>query len=216
MEKRKLGTTTFELSPVGFGTWAIGGSNWSHGWGPQDDRQSMEAIERAVELGVNWIDTAAVYGLGHAETLVGQAVAGMRAKPLIFTKCSLVWDKNRVLSNSLRADSIRRECEESLERLKLDAIDLYQIHWPNPEEDIEEGWAEMARLQEEGLVRHIGVSNFSVEQMRRAMKIAPIASLQPPYSMLRRAVETDILPFCLRHGIGVLPKIGRASCRERV
>ncbi len=204
MNTRRLGTTNLHITPVGFGSWAIGGENWSHGWGPQDDSKAIAAIEKAVELGVNWIDTAAVYGLGHAEKLVARALEGMTRKPLIFTKCSLVWDHNRRIGNSLKADSIRRECEASLERLKLDAIDLYQIHWPNPDHDIEEGWLTMAELKEEGLVRHIGVSNFDAGQMRRAMAVAPVESLQPPYSMLRRAIETEILPFCLENEIGVI------------
>ena len=193
-----------QLTPIGFGSWAIGGGNWEYGWGAQDDGDAIGAIERAVELGVNWIDTAAVYGLGHSEELVARAVAGMKERPYIFTKCSLVWDKERKVGNSLKADSVRRECEGSLKRLKVDAIDLYQIHWPNPEADIEEGWQELARLQEEGLVRHIGVSNFTVDQLRRIMAIAPVASLQPPYSMLRPAIEAELLPFCLEHNIGVI------------
>jgi aryl-alcohol dehydrogenase-like predicted oxidoreductase len=204
MQTRQLGSTDMQITPIGFGTWAIGGGEWAHGWGAQDDLNSVEAIRRAVELGINWIDTAAVYGLGHAETIVGQAIAGMQHKPFIFTKCSLVWDENRQIGNSLKAASVRRECEDSLKRLGLDAIDLYQIHWPNPEDEIEEGWTEMAKLKEEGLVRHIGVSNFSVEQMRRIQGIAPIATLQPPYSMLRRAIEAEILPFCKEHNIGVI------------
>lgn len=204
MEKRRLGTTDMEITPVGFGCWAIGGAHWAYGWGAQSDRDAVEAIEKAVELGINWIDTAAVYGLGHAEELVGKALRGLSEKPFVFTKCGLVWDENRAISNDLRAESIRRECEASLQRLGTDRIDLYQIHWPNPDAEIEEGWREMARLQEEGLVRHIGVSNFNVPQMQRAATIAPIASLQPPYSMLRRAIETEILPYCEQHQIGVI------------
>ena len=204
MKKRRLGTTDMEITPVGFGCWAIGGANWAYGWGSQSDRDAIEAIEKAVELGINWIDTAAVYGLGHAEELVGNALRGLDEKPFVFTKCGLVWDENRAIGNNLKADSIRRECEASLQRLGTDRIDLYQIHWPNPDAEIEEGWREMARLQEEGLVRHIGVSNFNVAQMERAASIAPIASLQPPYSMLRRAIETEILPWCEQHDIGVI------------
>lgn len=204
MEKRRLGTTDMEITPVGFGCWAIGGGNWAYGWGAQSDRDAIEAIEKAVELGVNWIDTAAVYGLGHAEQLVGQALRSLDEKPFVFTKCGLVWDDARAIGNNLRADSIRRECEASLQRLGTDYIDLYQIHWPNPDAEIEEAWREMARLQQEGLVRHIGVSNFNVEQMQRAAAIAPIASLQPPYSMLRRAIETEILPWCEQRQIGVI------------
>ena len=204
MQKRELGNTGMQITPVGFGSWAIGGDNWQFGWGSQDDGDAIAAIERAVELGINWIDTAAVYGLGHSEELVAKAVAGMKDRPWIFTKCSLVWDARRQMSNSLKADSIRRECEASLKRLNVDAIDLYQIHWPNPEADLEEGWQEMARLKEEGLVRHIGVSNFSVDQLRRIIPIAPVATLQPPYSMLRPAIEQTLLPFCLEQNIGVI------------
>lgn len=204
MEKRLLGTTDMEITPVGLGCWAIGGGNWAYGWGSQSDRDAVEAIEKAVELGINWIDTAAVYGLGHAEELVGKALRGLKEKPFVFTKCGLVWNDARTISNNLKADSIRRECEASLQRLGTDRIDLYQIHWPNPDAKIEEAWQEMAQLLEEGLVRHIGVSNFNIAQMQRAAAIAPIASLQPPYSMLRRAIETEILPYCEQHQIGVI------------
>lgn len=204
MEKRKFGTTGMEITPIGFGSWAIGGENWSHGWGPQDNNKAVEAIERALELGINWIDTAAVYGLGHSEKLVAKALEGIAEKPYIFTKCSLVWDSERNISNSLKRDSIWRECESSLMRLKTDSIDLFQIHWPSPDEDIEEGWRAMAELKEEGLVKHIGVSNFNAEQMKRAQSIEPVESLQPPYSMLRRGIEQEILPFCMEHDIGVI------------
>ena len=204
MQTRQLGNTDMHITPIGFGSWAIGGSIWAYGWGAQDDGDAVGAIDRALELGINWIDTAAVYGLGHSEELVGKAVAGLQKKPFIFTKCALAWDEGRQISNSLKADSIKRECEGSLKRLGVDAIDLYQIHWPNPDVDIEEGWQEMASLQEQGLVRHIGVSNFNVEHLRRIMPIAPIASLQPPYSMLRPAIEKEILPFCMEHNIGVI------------
>ena len=205
MQKKQLGNTDMQITPIGFGSWAIGGADWAYGWGTQDDGDAIAAIEHAVELGINWIDTAAVYGLGHSEELVGKAVARMKQKPYIFTKCSMVWDSvTRQVGYSLKADSIRRECEASLKRLRVDAIDLYQIHWPNPDADLEKGWGEMARLQEEGLVRHIGVSNFSVDQLRRVLSIAPVASLQPPYSMLRPAVEKELLPFCLEQNIGVI------------
>ena len=204
MQKRELGNTGMQITPVGFGSWAIGGDNWQFGWGAQDDGDAIAAIERAVELGINWIDTAAVYGLGHSEELVAKAVAGMKNRPWIFTKCSLVWDARRQMGNSLKAHSIRRECEASLKRLNVDAIDLYQIHWPNPDVDVEEGWQEMARLKEEGLVRHIGVSNFSVDQLRRITPIAPVATLQPPYSMLRPAIEQTLLPYCQEQNIGVI------------
>jgi len=204
MHKRVLGNTDMRITPIGFGSWAIGGGGWAYSWGEQDDGDAVEAIQRAVELGVNWIDTAAVYGLGHSEELVARAVAGMKHKPYIFTKCSLVWNEQRQITNNLKPESIRRECEASLKRLQVDAIDLYQLHWPNPEADMEAGWQEMARLREEGLVRHIGVSNFSVAQLQRVMAIAPAASVQPPYSMLRPAAEVELLPFCLEHNIGVI------------
>ncbi|NTV25119.1 MAG: aldo/keto reductase [Chlorobiaceae bacterium] len=204
MEMRILGRTGLEISALGMGTWAIGGTGWAYSWGSQDDGEGIAAIRRAVDLGMNWIDTAAVYGLGHAEELVGKAIKGLPDPPCIFTKCSLVWDHERKISNRLSAASVRRECEESLQRLGVDAIDLYQIHWPNPEEEIEEGWEEMARLKRAGLVRHIGVSNFSVDQMARAEAIAPVETLQPPYSMLRRAVEQEILPWCQQRDVGVI------------
>ncbi|MEI8186036.1 MAG: aldo/keto reductase [Chlorobiaceae bacterium] len=204
MQTRKLGNTDMYITSIGFGSWAIGGSNWAYSWGAQDDSDAIGAIERAVGLGINWIDTAAVYGLGHSEELVAKALAGIKKKPFIFTKCSLVWNHENQISSSLKADSVRRECEESLKRLDVDAIDLYQIHWANPDVDIEEGWEEMVRLKEDGLVRYIGVSNFSVEQLRRIMSIAPVASLQPPYSILRPAIEHELLPFCMEHNIGVI------------
>ena len=192
------------LTPIGFGAWAIGGGNWDFGWGPQDDRESVAAIERALQGGVNWIDTAAIYGLGHSEEIVAKALAHSAKKPYVFSKCSMRWDKNRQIYRSLKKDSVREEVENSLRRLKLDAIDLYQVHWPDPEAEIEEGWETMARIKEEGKVRYIGVSNFNVQQMERALKIAPITSLQPPYSLLDRRVEKEILPFCKAHNIGVI------------
>jgi aryl-alcohol dehydrogenase-like predicted oxidoreductase len=204
MQTRRFGNTDMDITPIGFGSWAIGGGNWEFAWGPQDEREAIAAIERAVDLGLNWIDTAAVYGLGHSEELVGQAIRGMSQKPLIFTKCSMIWDDNRQIHRSLKAASVRRECEASLKRLGVDVIDLYQIHWPNPDEDIEEGWQTLARLKEQGKVRWIGVSNFNIDQMRRAQSIAPISSLQPPYSLLNRGVEDEILIFCAENNIGVI------------
>jgi aryl-alcohol dehydrogenase-like predicted oxidoreductase len=204
MQTRPFGNTDMEITPIGFGSWAIGGGNWEFAWGPQDEREAIAAIERAVDLGMNWIDTAAVYGLGHSEELVGQAIRGMSQKPLVFTKCSMIWDDNRQIHRSLKAESVRRECEASLKRLGVDAIDLYQIHWPNPDDDIEEGWQALARLKEQGKIRWIGVSNFNVDQMRRAQAIAPISSLQPPYSLLNRGVEDEILIFCAENNIGVI------------
>lgn len=194
------------ITPVGFGAWAIGGAGYAFGWGPQKDQESIEAIHRALELGVNWIDTAAVYGLGHSEEVVARALNEWSGeRPYVFTKCGQNWDEQGNIYRSLRADSIRKECEDSLRRLQVDAIDLYQIHWPteDPAEN-REGWETLVQLQEEGKVRWIGLSNWSVEQMRRAQEIAPITSLQPPYSLLRRGIEEDILPFCLDEGIGVI------------
>ena len=211
MQTRQLGNSDLQITPVGFGAWAIGGGDWSFAWGPQDDTESVAAIHEALDLGVNWIDTAPVYGLGHSEEVVGKALAGRASRPLIFTKCGRVWDETRAIGKRLKAESIRAECEASLRRLGVDTIDLYQIHWPEPDEDVEEGWAELARLQQEGKVRWIGVSNFSVPQMKRAAAIAPITSLQPPYSMLRREVEAEILPYAREHGIGVIAYSPMAS-----
>lgn len=203
MKMRRLGNTDMHITPLGLGAWAIGGGGWSFGWGPQDDKESIITIKRALDLGINWIDTAAVYGLGHSEEIVGKAIKG-REKPLIFTKCSLIWDDSGEIRNSLKAASIRREVEASLRRLDIDVIDLYQIHWPNPDPDIEEGWSTLAELKQEGKIRAIGVSNFNVEQMRRAQKIAPIDSLQPPYSLIQPDIERESLSFCLEHHIGVI------------
>jgi aryl-alcohol dehydrogenase-like predicted oxidoreductase len=204
MQTRQLGKTDLFITPLGFGSWAVGGGGWQFGWGSQDDRDSIAAINRALDLGVNWIDTAAVYGLGHSEEVVGWALKQRAERPYIFTKCSMVWDQEGTISHSLKRDSIRREVEESLFRLQVDAIDLYQIHWPNPETDIEEGWSTLSDLKREGKVRYIGVSNFNVEQLQRAMAIAPIDSLQPPYSLIHPDVENEILPFCEENGIGVI------------
>lgn len=203
MQKSLLGKTDMEITPLGLGTWAMGGGQWQFGWGPQDDLESIKAIKRGLSLGINWIDTAASYGLGHAEEIVGEAIKG-REKPYIFTKCSLVWDQHNEIHHSLKADSIQREVEASLKRLGIDAIDLYQIHWPNPDPDIEEGWSKLVDLKKQGKVRHIGVSNFSLEQIQRAERIAPVETVQPPYSLINRSVEKDILPYCEQHNIGVL------------
>lgn len=201
---RRLGNSDLELTAIGFGAWAIGGGNWDFAWGPQDDNESIAAIHRALDLGINWIDTAAIYGLGHSEEMVGRALKGSQHKPLVFTKCSMRWHEDRTIFRSLKAASVAEELEGSLRRLGVETIDLYQIHWPNPEEEIEEGWEALARLREQGKIRWIGVSNFSVEQMKRVQKIAPITSLQPPYSMLRRAIEAEILPFAEENRIGVI------------
>lgn len=204
MRRRRLGNTDLELSTVGFGAWAMGGGGWSFGWGAQDDDESVAALKRALDLGVNWIDTAAIYGLGHSEEVVGRFLKGMSEKPIVATKCGLVWDEKGDITSSLKRDSVRRELEASLKRLGLDCVDLYQMHWPQPEEDIEEGWSAMAGLVKEGKARHIGVSNFSVEQMRRAQAVHPVASLQPPYSMIVRGVERDVLGHCGRESVGVV------------
>jgi aryl-alcohol dehydrogenase-like predicted oxidoreductase len=204
MQKKRLGNSDMEITPIGVGAWAMGGGEWTFGWGPQDDNQSIAAIHAMLDRGVNWIDTAAVYGLGHSEEVVARALAGRPKRPYIFTKCSLVFNEKREISNSLKADSIRRECEASLRRLKVDAIDLYQIHWPNPDPDIEEGWGAMAKLKGEGKVRWIAVSNFNATQMERCRAIAPVTSLQPPYSAISPEIEDEILPYCQKHGIGVI------------
>jgi aryl-alcohol dehydrogenase-like predicted oxidoreductase len=201
---RTLGNSDLRLTQIGFGAWAIGGGNWEFGWGAQDDAESINAIHRALDRGINWIDTAAVYGLGHSEEIVGRALKSTSHKPLVFTKCSMRWHEDRSIYRSLKAASLAEELENSLRRLGIERIDLYQIHWPNPETEIEEGWEALARFREQGKIRWIGVSNFSVEQMKRAQKIAPITSLQPPYSMLRRAIEAEILPFTQANGIGVI------------
>jgi aryl-alcohol dehydrogenase-like predicted oxidoreductase len=204
MHTRQLGKSDMHITPIGLGTWAIGGGNWEFGWGSQDDDASIATIHRALDLGINWIDTAAVYGLGHSEEIVGRALKGRSDRPFIFTKCSLVWNDRREVSNSLKEQSLRREVENSLRRLQTDTIDLYQIHWPDPEPDIEEGWSALAKFKDEGKVRYIGVSNFTIEQMQRAQKIAPITSLQPPYSLIDSAIEHDILPYCQERHIGVI------------
>jgi aryl-alcohol dehydrogenase-like predicted oxidoreductase len=207
MQTRQLGNSDLQITPVGFGAWAIGGSGWQFSWGSQDDDDSIAAIHRALELGVNWIDTAAVYGLGHSEEVLARALRSWGGpKPYVFTKCGLSWDKSGTIQKLLRRDSIRKEVENSLRRLSLEAIDLYQIHWPpDPDsEELEEGWSTLADLKREGKVRWIAASNFNVDQLRRAEKIAPVTSLQPPYSLIHREVEEDILPYCLRKGIGVI------------
>jgi aryl-alcohol dehydrogenase-like predicted oxidoreductase len=208
-----LGKSGLDITRVGFGAWAIGGGGWEMGWGRQADEDSVAAIHRALDLGVNWIDTAAAYGFGHSEEVVGRALAGLRdaRRPYVFTKASLVEGPGRTIVHSLKRDSILREAEASLRRLGIDAIDLYQVHWPIPDSDIEEGWATFAELKEQGLVRHIGVSNFSVEQLRRAQQIAPVETVQPQYSLIDRDAEAELLPFAERHAIGVLAYSPMAS-----
>jgi aryl-alcohol dehydrogenase-like predicted oxidoreductase len=204
LKTTQLGTTSLEITRVGFGAWAIGGGGWEFAWGSQDDEESIAAIHRALELGVNWIDTAGAYGLGHSEEIVGRALEGVHERPYVFTKASLLDGGGGRIVHNLKRDSIRREVEASLSRLGVEAIDLYQIHWPVPDQDIEEGWSTFAELKEEGLVRHIGVSNFSVAQMRRAQAIAPVETVQPPYSLVELDAATDILPFAWRQRIGVI------------
>jgi aryl-alcohol dehydrogenase-like predicted oxidoreductase len=207
MSTRKLGNSDLQITPVGYGAWAIGGGGWEFGWGPQDDKESISAIHKALELGVNWIDTAAVYGLGHSEEIVARALKEWRgARPHVFTKCVLSWDAARKITPNHSAASIRKECEGSLRRLQVEIIDLYQIHWP-PADDgpgLEEAWQTLSSLQHQGKVRWIGVSNFNVPQLKRAEKIAPVTSLQPPYSILRRQIEIETLPYCEEQGIGVI------------
>jgi aryl-alcohol dehydrogenase-like predicted oxidoreductase len=207
METRKLGNSDLHITRVGYGAWAIGGSGWQFAWGSQNDNESIAAIHRALELGVNWIDTAAVYGLGHSEEVVGRALKSWRgSRPYVFTKCGLRGDAKGEVQKVLTADSIRGEVEDSLRLLSVDVIDLYQIHWP-PDPDspeLEEGWSTLADLKREGKVRWIGVSNFDVQQLRRAQNVAPVTSLQPRYSLVHREIEDEILPYCLREGIGVI------------
>lgn len=206
LDTRRLGPTDMHLSAIGFGAWAAGGGDWKFGWGPQDDDASVAAIRRALELGINWIDTAAVYGFGHSEEVVARALAGVSERPYVFTKCGLVRDgDDGGTREELSAASIRRECEASLRRLRVETIDLYQIHWPTDRRaDIDEGWSALEELRTAGKARAIGVSNFDVAELERAGTLAPVASLQPPYSLVKRDVETDILPYCLEHGIGVI------------
>lgn len=204
MQTKRLGNSDLSITSMGVGAWAIGGGGWKFAWGPQDDNDSIAAIRKALDAGINWIDTAPIYGFGHSEEVVARALDGCSPRPYVFTKCARVWDDQGEIYKVLKADSIRREVEDSLRRLKVDVIDLYQIHWPEPDEDVEEGWTTLAELQREGKVRWIGVSNFSVAQLQRAQRIAPITSLQPPYSIVSPEVEREILPYCLEGGIGVI------------
>jgi aryl-alcohol dehydrogenase-like predicted oxidoreductase len=211
MEKRPLGNTGYKITAIGLGAWAMGGGGWQFAWGPQDDRESIDAIHHAIDCGINWIDTAAAYGLGHSEEVVARALekAPRPQRPLVFTKCSLVWDEKGNMSHSLQPASLLRELEGSLRRLRMEAIDLYQIHWPTWEfgsraHGLEEAWSALAEMRKAGKVRYIGVSNFDVAQMERIRPIAPISSLQPPYSILARDIEDEILPYCAANGIGVI------------
>ena len=212
LAKRQLGRSNLFITAIGFGSWAVGGP-WQFGWSSQSDDDSIAAIHRALELGINWIDTAAIYGLGHSEEVVAKALAEWPGeRPFVFTKCGMIWDKERKVDYSLKAASIRCECEASLRRLKAETIDLYQIHWPADEmTETEEGWTEMAKLQKEGKVRWIGASNFSAEELKRTEAIAPIASLQPPYSLIKRDIEKEVLPVCVKENIGVIAYSPMAS-----
>ena len=204
LETTQLGQTDLQITRVGFGAWAIGGGDWEFGWGPQDDEQAIAAIHLAREQGGNWIDTAAAYGFGRSERIVGRALEGLAERPYVFTKCSLLEGPERKVAHSLKRDSVLREAEDSLRRLGIDAIDLYQIHWPIPAQDIAEGWAALVELKQQGLVRHIGVSNFDGEQLRVIAEIAPVETLQPQYSLIERDIEREILPFVEREGTGVI------------
>lgn len=205
MKTRKLGYSDLHLTPIGLGTWAMGGGDWKFGWGDQDDDASIASVHQALDAGVNWIDTAAIYGHGHAERVVGKAIQDRRDDVLIATKCGRVWEgESREISKSLRRESVHREVDVSLQRLGIDCIDLYQIHWPEPDEEIEEGWGAVAELVEAGKIRYAGVSNFNMEQLKRIQPIHPVTSLQPPYSMLRREVEEEILPYCRENQIGIV------------
>ncbi|MEY4853855.1 MAG: hypothetical protein RIR32_531 [Verrucomicrobiota bacterium] len=206
MQLRKLGRSDLHLTPVGLGTWAMGGGDWKFGWGPQDDALSIRTIHEALDLGVNWLDTAPVYGLGHCEDIVGRALKELKGRrPILSTKCERCWDEERQIIPRLKRASIRREIEDSLRRLGVDVIDMYQIHWPQPDEDIEEGWAAIAELVQEGKVRWAGVSNFNVAQLKRLQPIHPVAFLQPPYSLLNRGIEAELIPYCEAHDIGLIP-----------
>jgi len=213
MQTRRLGNSDLMITLIGCGSWAVGGAGWAFGWGHQDDSDSVAAILRALELGVNWIDTAAVYGLGHGEEVVAKALEKWKGqRPLVFTKCGLIWDAQGRLTRKMTAALVRKECEDSLRRLRTDVIDLYQVHWPpNIDTEIEEGWATLAALKKEGKVRWIGVSNFNTAQMERCRAIADLTSLQPPYSLIRREIETEILPYCRQHSIGVITYAPMAS-----
>ena len=204
MQTRQLGNSDLKITPLGIGAWAMGGAGWAFAWGPQDDDESIGAIHAALDRGINWIDTAAVYGLGHSEEVVAKALKGRSPRPYVFTKCERIWGEDRQIRKSLKRDSLIAECEGSLRRLQIDAIDLYQIHWPEPDDDIEEGWRTLADLQKQGKVRWIGVSNFNQKQLARVQAIAPVTSLQPPYSMIQAEIESEILSFCGANNIGII------------
>jgi aryl-alcohol dehydrogenase-like predicted oxidoreductase len=204
MRYKNLGNTDLNLSAIGLGTWAMGGEAWQYGWGPQDDEQSVKTIYHALDLGINWIDTAAVYGLGHSEEVVGKALQGMEKKPIVATKCSRKQGAEGQLYSELKRESIIQEAEESLRRLGVEVIDLFQVHWPKPDEDIEEAWEAVAQLISDGKVRYGGVSNYFVEHMKRCQDMSPIASLQPPYNMIVRYIEDEIIDYCAENNIGII------------
>ena len=205
MEVRKLGSSDLNLTTIGLGTWAIGGGGWEYGWGPQDEAESIRTIHRALDMGINWLDTAAVYGLGRSEEVVGRALKGRRDQVIVATKGGLRWDDRGNVNRNLSPESLRQEVEDSLRRLQTDVIDLYQIHWPEAKYSTSDAWGTLADFVREGKVRYIGVSNFDDQQMSECLAIHPVASLQPPYSLLRRDIEAEILPFCREHNIGVIP-----------
>jgi aryl-alcohol dehydrogenase-like predicted oxidoreductase len=223
MQTRQLGNSDLQITPLGIGAWAMGGAGWAFSWGAQDDDASIGAIHAALDKGINWIDTAPVYGLGHSEEVVGRALKGRSNRPYVFTKCERRWGTDRVIYKSLKRESILSECDESLRRLGVDAIDLYQIHWPEPDEDVEEGWAACAELQKAGKVRYIAVCNFNAQQLARANAIAPVTCLQPPYSIISPEIEESILPYCEKNNVGVIAyspmksgMLSGAMTRERV
>jgi aryl-alcohol dehydrogenase-like predicted oxidoreductase len=213
MNTRVLGNSDLHISPIGFGAWAIGGGDWQFGWGSQQDTDSVAAIHCALELGINWIDTAAVYGLGRSEEVVARALKEWSGpRPYVFTKCGMVWGDDRKVDYSLHASSVRRECENSLRRLGVDTIDLYQVHWPADDPaETDEGWRELAALKREGKVRWIGVSNFNLDELQATQRIVPVTSLQPPYSLIRRQAEIELLPYCLSQNLGVISYSPMAS-----
>lgn len=223
METHRLGNSDLHITRLGIGAWALGGGGWDGSMGPQNESDSIPAIHAALDCGLNWIDTAPLYGLGHSEEVIARALQGRSHRPYIFTKCGRVWDRAGKIAASLKRQSIRRECVASLERLQTEVIDLYQIHAPELDEDIEEAWEELARLKSEGKVRYLGVSNFSVAQMERIAPIAEITSLQPPYSLIRREIEADVLPYARSKNLGVIVYspmyaglLSGAMTRERV
>lgn len=205
MNKKLLGNSDLSITEIGFGAWAIGGNGWDFGWGPQNDEDSETAIQKAIELGINWIDTAAIYGLGHSEIIVGKTLKNISNKPYIFTKCGLVWDDQKNITRNIKPESIRKECENSLRRLNVDVIDLYQIHWPSGNDaEIPFAWEMMTKLKEEGKVRWIGVCNFNVDQIKLCETISPVTSLQPIYNIIKRDIEKEILQYCIENNIGVI------------